>query len=161
MESGNILFSIIIMALIIIPFVWMYVARNNNKKNLQKTFSTFAGPKGFSSGNIELYNQKGLAIDTNQKLVCFTPDVQTPEVYDCLSFEQIKECKVRTLKKSVTTASGSSEIIDKIQLVFVLSQGGEKVFDLFSLEKDFQVSDQLSKSEKWSQQINSSVGFSA
>lgn len=157
MDNGTIIIGIVIIAICVVPFIWMTRARVSREKRLFAELSKFAS--GFQGTVTRHEFGRGFAIgvDENQQAVFFLQKQKDAE--NLLTYVNLKEmqgCRVINTTRNVKHADGVYTTTEKLELGFTPMDKNQPVVTLeFYNEADkMQLANELQLVEQWSKIIN-------
>lgn len=156
MDTGTIIVSIVIIAICILPFVFIGRGRKKREKAQYKSLVDFATTLG---GNITAHEFIGdaiLGLDETGMSVFFGKSKLQPEDYIHLNLAEYSHCKVNTVSHSSKTREGQTTVIEKIELNFIplLKQQPVASLEMYNTEESSFLSNELLLSESWGTRIN-------
>jgi hypothetical protein len=158
MDIKNAIIGFVLVAIFILPLVYLVNMQKNKDKKLQKHFLAEAKKFNVSISKSDVWNS-GYCIgidDTNSKLLYFYKKLGKEES-TLIDLSEVKKCKTSNINRNVKTKAGNIYVIDRIELVFSYKDTAiaDKPLMFYSAEDDMTLSDELQLVEKWQKTINS------
>lgn len=155
MDSSSIIIGLVILALVILPFIY-FSTRNKNKENKNvKEFIQTGLKYGLEFSETEQWGNCLLGLDPVKRKILFrqfSGDQFTETVFD---LNEVKSC---SLLVNNLQSAGTSQAPDKIELVFQpKNKKAVENLQLYNSETDHVVYTQLEIGEKWTKLINESL----
>jgi hypothetical protein len=155
MDSSSVIIGLAILALVILPFIFISM-RNKNKENQNvKEFIQTGLKYGLELSETEQWSNHLLGLDPVKRKILFREFNEQQFNETVFDLNEVKSC---TLLVTNLQVAGASQSPDKIEIVF--TQKNNKTVDnlqLFNSEMDHVVYTQFEIGEKWTKLINESL----
>ncbi len=157
MNTGTIIIGIVIIALCVLPFVWMTWARINREKKLFAELAQFAA--GYQGAITQQEFGRGfvMGVDENALAVYFLKKHKDgPADLKYINIREMQACKVINTSRNVKHADGIFNTTEKLELGFTPLDKNQPMITLeFYNEADkMQLAGELQMAEKWARIIN-------
>lgn len=158
MDIKNAIIGFVLVAIFILPLVYLVNMQKNKDKKILKSFNAVAKKFNVSITKSEIWNS-GYCIgidDSNKKLLYFYKK-NGKEESTLIDLSEVKKCKSSNINRNVKTKSGNIYVIDRIELVFSYKDSSiaDKALMFYSAVDDMTLSNELQLAEKWQNAISS------
>jgi len=160
MEIKNAIISFVLLAIFILPLVYLVNMQKNKDKKLQKILLALAKKLNVEISQSEFWNSGYcLGIDNTNRKLLYLYKKNEKEESTLIDLTEVKKCKSSNINRNVKTKSGNIYVIDRIELVFSYKDStiADKSLKLYSAEDDMSLSNELQVAEKWQNLINSKL----
>lgn len=156
MDWGTALIGLIVILITLLPFVVMYYNRVKMVNKMLHALNENARHHNCKINQHELCGDFILGIDENSKFVFFFKQKKEEDISLFVDLTKIQSCMVGTKTKHLKNDSGSHSKVEQVELSFVPTQNGKEAtkFELYDVEKNYQLSGELQIADKWSKLIN-------
>lgn len=155
MDSSSIIIGLAILALVILPFIFISI-RNKNKENQNvKEFIQTGLKYGLEFSETEHWSNCLLGLDPIKRKILFRQINELQFTETVFDLNEVRSCSLLVTNLQI---AGASQAPDKIELVF--QPKNNKAVDnlqLYNSETDHVVYTQLEIGEKWTKLINESL----
>ena len=160
MDIKNAIIGFVLVAIFILPLVYLVNMQKNKDKKLLKSFHAAAKKFSVTISKNEVWNS-GYCIgidDTNSKILYFYKK-HGKEESTLIDLTEVKKCRTSNINRNVKTKAGNIYVIDRIELVFSYKDTAttDKSLIFYSAVDDMTLNNELQLAEKWQNTINSAV----
>jgi len=117
MDLGTAVIGMVLIAICVLPFVWMHRIKKAGENKLLTALSELAAGKGCTASKQQVFRDFAIGIDENKGCVFFYRKSNDEEVSACVDLADIKTCKVANTSSSFNTHDGARKVIEKPELV--------------------------------------------
>jgi len=160
MDLSLIIISIPGVALMLIPFVFTDSKTKKAKQQLKKELENLAGEWNSSLGEYEHIPNSAIGLNKPGNRLFVAKRRGENILQTQLDLSEMKQCTIRTRKRSVTYNSSNTTVTDMIGLGFVPRDKvrSELLVEIYNADFDSQtLSDELSTAEKWQRIAQNSI----
>lgn len=157
MES--ILIGVISIAVIIIPFVYMYRKSKRTARELTKRLEAYAKENNFNIDKSESIAQLALGLDSKNKVAFFAKFEEGVHEIRHLYLDSVSICKVNRKVREVDYQGEKDRVTHRLELDFYPINKKEEVtsFLLFTEEDDKMLSGEIQLAEDWEVKYNALI----
>ncbi|WP_128396949.1 hypothetical protein [Botryobacter ruber] len=156
MDLVTITIGLTLLALCIVPFLYLQRRLQANKKKLIQEFNSLAQQRQLNISQYDFWEPGyAIGIDTDKKKVLYTRKKDGKEQLLVLNLSDLKQCRVNNLYRD--SESGRTIDLVELSLVFANAKIPEKVFEFYNREVNLNFNDELLLAEKWKNIINSNL----
>ena len=151
---GNTIIGIVSVLICVGPFLGIYLVKVRKQNKILRSLQDSVLHLNVPIGEYEFCGDFLLGIDKNKKYILFYKNVLNSDaVVKIVDLSTIFSCKVLKETKTVKTSRESMDYIEKIELSFISRDKKETKLELFSEERNTQLSGELQCADKWEQLI--------
>jgi len=149
--------AILIMAA---PVVYLVITRKRREAAFIKHFKELAAKENIHMDDTEIWNvHYAIGLDNGTKKLFYYKKMKEGEKTVAVDLANVESCRIATKSRSVKTTSGSSSVIDRIDLALLISgpQKTEKLIEFFNGEESLSLRGEPLIVEKWQGKINDAL----
>lgn len=156
MDFGSSIIGLIFLILCTIPFVILSIRRQNKINLLFESLNNLAKQNNCNISQKEQFSNFAIGLDENRNYLFFYKNKKNKEIAQNINLADIQSCRALNSGKIAGNGSGSSKLIDKLELGLTpkSNTGGDILLEFYSLEDSMQVNGELQVLEKWVALIN-------
>ena len=154
MDSGTIITAAVLIALVLVPFIFTGRKYRKQKKEMSDTLVALAGQVQGTLSSHEVGSNFGIGIDRDGRYLFFARKVQNEVTVRSVALAEVSRCKVNT---SGRTLEEGEKVIDRVELKLypVASAQPEVVLEIYNSASDtLTIRGELVTAVKWEQIIS-------
>ena len=159
LDLGTLLIGFFALLCCIVPFVIDYRRRKKKENNLLQPLKKAAEQQNFQMNDYEVCNNFIIGIDKLKNIFFFYSQEKDNAISKFIDLSTIENCKVITSHKTRSSATGSSKIINKLELSFVSSDKSkaEQTVDIFNADGFSRLNGEIQLADKWSKIVTNQL----
>jgi hypothetical protein len=152
MESSTTIIVVVILALFIVPIV--FINWNNARLLKQKIvrFRSVGADHQLQLSELDVWGQNGIGIDNVSKCVLFAKNIGQDEYVEKIDLNKLKKCEVNKVAREMQSASSIDQI--NLRLIFKDSNRANMLLEFYTISGNLQINGELQLAEKWEKIIN-------
>ncbi len=156
MDLGSAIIGMVLIAICVLPFVWMHRIKKAGENKLLKALSELAAGKGCAASKQQVFRDFAIGMDENKGYVFFYKKSNEEEVSACIDLAGTRTCKVVNTSSSFNTHDGARKVTEKLELVFapVADNTPTVALEFYDMYKNVQLSGELQLIEIWADRIS-------
>lgn len=161
MDLGSTIVGAIIIIICIVPFILMSQSIKKRKRQMLQSLTKIATQHYCQITQYEFCGDFIIGIDKIKNFVFFYKKLKDKEVEQFIDLDNIQNCKVINLNRTITNKDGNHKVIDKLALDFIpISKDKTEItLEFFNSDVSIQFSGELQSIEKWSKLINDQLKY--
>lgn len=160
MDKGSTIIVLVIVAVIVLPFIFFSLYKKQKNMKFLKNFMSFAEQEKIIISHKELWNNNYIiGIDNKLKKIIYTNKQNEKEKRTIIDLSRVKECRIVNINRTVKAQDGKDNISDRLELNFTFYNNSTMEESLeFYNSKDFMpTADDHSQIENWLNIVNSNL----
>lgn len=156
MDSGSLLIGAIMLALCVVPILFIGRSRKKHKKKLLNSLLSFAESQNCNITQHELCGKISLGLAEDPNYFFFVKHSKEKVTKQYVNLTEIQNCKVINTSTAVGSKAEKIKVLDKLEMSFVPHDKSKQgiIIQFFDVEEDVQLTGELQLIEKWSKLIN-------
>jgi hypothetical protein len=157
MDIGAALIILAITALIVLPFLLMFLNKKRKYIKFQQNFMNLAQRGNITFSLKEIWNHRyAIGIDNNSKKIMYVNKKEDEAEPIIINLSEVAKCRVVSINKTVKNQYGSNALTDRLELVFTFrnSEIPEKILEFYESTEFMPNDEERSHIEKWLQIVN-------
>ncbi|MDD3722623.1 MAG: hypothetical protein PHW92_09060 [Lutibacter sp.] len=156
MNSGTAITGVILIAIFMLPFIFMLNGRKKKKKKLLESILTLANNHNCKISQQEISEEFAIGLDERANQLFFFKKIKDKEVAQHVNLDEIKSCKVIKTEHNIGNKSDNYKTIDKLDLHFSFldKKNPDTSFTLYDVEENYGLDGEIQMIEKWSNIVN-------
>lgn len=156
MDLGSIIIGAIILAICIVPFIFMGRNRKKRERNTIQSLVNFANQQNCNISKHEICGDYIIGIDETKKFVFFIKQIKENVDKKHINLADIRNCMIDNTSRTVTNNNNNLNVIDKLELSFIPFDKAmnEIKLEFFNADNSMMLVGELQSIEKWVKFIN-------
>jgi len=156
MDLGIIPIMVIILAICILPFIFMSRSRKKREKKFLQSLSKIAEKHNCNITQHEFCGDFIIGLDEIANAVFFFKQVNNKETAKYINLTKIQSCTMINTSKTIKTKNSSYKEIDKLEFNFLPTAKYKPniLLEFYNYDESLPLSGQLELMEKWLKIIN-------
>ncbi len=157
MDKGILLVTIIFLAIIILPFVFIGLSKKKKRNRFLNKITNLADLRGCTITRHEISNNFIIGIDDSAGCLFFYKKEPDKEILRDFNLKEFKTCKLLNVSRTVNDKQNQLQLVQKLELCFypIEEDQPEEVIEFYNDEYDsLTLSGELQMIERWEDQIN-------
>lgn len=162
MDTGAVKIVLVIIALIVLPFVFNSLYKKRKDLKFQKDFIDMAEKEKIIFFHKELWNNRyAVGIDNNSRKLLYIKRQNNTVEHVMIDLSEVEKCRIAYFNKTAKNQDGKNNISDRIELIFTFLKPGstEKAIEFYNNAEFMPAENDQSLAEKWLQLINSNLNI--
>jgi hypothetical protein len=155
MENSSIITTIIVLALLAVPFMIMAQKKSKKAKLLLKKFQLACESQNLHLSEHDIWHNRGLGIDHNSKCILYAKGNEFNDIIEKVDLQKVRRSEINKIMK----ISGTVSAVDRIDLriVFKDSATPHLLLEFYNVQGGTMINDEYQLAEKWEKIINESL----
>ncbi|GGW53354.1 hypothetical protein DFQ11_101177 [Winogradskyella epiphytica] len=166
MGTGIYIIDAVIIACIILPFIFIITGRRKRESTLRKILQFEAAQNNCNLDEMEIHNSFAIGLDTEAKKLLFRKTTALKKYTQIINLSTVEHCEFLKITRSVKTKTKGEKVIEKLHLTFIHNNGQRtSILEFYDHEDEMILDDAVITGEAWERKINllllsGSMGFS-
>jgi len=160
MDTGSAIIVLVIVALIALPFIFHNLYKKMKDMKFLKNFISLAEKEKIVISQKELWNNCYIiGIDKSSKKLLYTNKRKEIVEEILIDLSEVEKCRIANINRTLKGQSGSSNISDRLELVFTFRKSDipEKSLEFYDSTEFMPTDKENSIIENWLQIVNSNL----
>lgn len=159
MESGDLIIGAIILIAVFGIIYYMHKVQKSKENKYAKAFLELAAKENIAIDQHEFWNNiYAIGIDKQSKKVLYRKKKDDKEQIALIDLNEVDKCKKVEKSRMIKTPSGSSKVIDRLDLVFVYKNSkSEKALEFYNGDESLSLRGEVPLIDKWNEIINAAL----
>jgi len=155
MGNSVIITTIVILALITVPFVIRAQKKSKKTKHLLHQFHLAGSNQNLHLSEQDIWEHRGIGIDRNSECILFAMGTEFNDNVEKIELQKVRRSEVNKIMKS----SGSISVVDRIELriVFKDTNTPHLFLEFYNVQGGKMINEEFFLAEKWEKIINESL----
>lgn len=155
MNIELIVISVILVALVFLPFILIPLVQNRGNNNLKKKFKDEADRLGLNIDIKELWNCNFIGIDSAQKKLLFVQKIDEAYVLENIDLSTVSQSRVIVAEIEKKVDKKEITELQRVDLEFTISATQQKkLINLYDSDINFIQDLEVKHAENWNNQIS-------
>jgi hypothetical protein len=156
MDTSNLLFGAVVIALCLFPFALMRISSKKREKIILAPFKKLVDAEGGKITKIDVEKDFVIGADEHKKLVFFHTSLPGNMEQHTVDLNTIQRCELVQISRTSTKNNDVYKVIDKLALKLVPKKEGIPAVNiqLYDSDRSFQIGEELVIANKWHEVIN-------
>lgn len=159
MDLGVSIIGAILIAICVVPFIIMSQNRKKRERKTLQLLTNISNQHNCILSQHEICGDFIIGIDETKYFVFFFKQFKGKVVEQSINLAEIQSCKVKTSVRNVSIKSDSYNVIEKIELNFIMIDKSKKDTSMvfYNADNSLAFVGELQSVEKWAKIINDSL----
>lgn len=161
MDIASIILGVILLAACTLPFIITTMGRKKKEKLIKNQMNDLALSEGTTLGEIDIISQSAFGMSGSGEKFFFVKQAEGKRKQVSISLDKVKHCSLKKEERLINNQNGNYKIIDKLILLFSISNGkdSELALEIYDADSNVQLGDELALVEKWEKKINQRINM--
>jgi hypothetical protein len=160
MDTGAATIVLVIVALIVLPFIFHKLYKKMKDMKFQKDFMSMAERDKVVFSQKELWNNcYAIGIDNNSGKLLYANKKNSTVEGTLIDLSEVEKCRIANINRTFKTQSGNSNVSDRLELVFSFRKSDmpEKILEFYDSQEFMPTDKEIILTENWLNIINSNI----
>jgi hypothetical protein len=155
MGNSLIITTIVILALLAVPFIIMAQKKSKKTKLLLKKFQLVGESQNLHLSEQDIWHNRGLGIDNKSKSILYAKGNEFADIMEKVDLQKVRRSEINKIMK----ISGTVSAVDRIDLRIVFKDSGTPhlLLEFYNVQGGSMINDEYQLAEKWEKIINESL----
>jgi hypothetical protein len=155
MENSSIITTIIILALLTVPFIIMAQKKSKKAKLRLQKFQSVGTSQNLHLSELDIWHNRGVGIDYQSKYILYAKGDDFNEIIEKVDLQKVRRSEINKIMKT----SGTVSAVDRIDLRIVFKESSTPHFllEFYNVQGGTMINDEYDLAVKWERIINESL----
>lgn len=160
MDKGSAIIVLVIVALIVLPFIFHNMYKKMKDMKFLRDFRNLAEKEKIVITQKELWNNcYAIGIDNDSKKIIYAIKQKEKVEGTLIDLSEVEKCRIANINRTTKSQDGKNNISDRLELIFTFRKSDipEMVLEFYNSKEFMPTDKELSLIENWLQIINTNL----
>lgn len=160
MDKGSAIIVLVIVALIVLPFIFHNLYKKMKDMKFLRDFRNLAEKEKIVITQKELWNNcYAIGIDNDSKKIIYAIKQKEKVEGTLIDLSEVEKCRIAHINRTTKSQDGKNNISDRLELIFTFRKSDipEMVLEFYDSKEFMPTDKELSLIENWLQIINTNL----